>query len=58
MIQKTPQLPRPAGMLQLPQRLGLDLADAFAGDRELLAGFLERVITARPPIRGTARWRD
>ena len=31
-------------MLQLPQRLRLDLADAFAGDAELLADFLERVI--------------
>jgi hypothetical protein len=31
-------------MLQLPQRLGLDLPDAFAGDAELLADFLERVI--------------
>ena len=31
-------------MLQLPQRLRLDLADAFAGDRELLADFLQRVV--------------
>src|SRR6202008_2507915 len=31
-------------MLQLPQRLGLDLADALAGDRELLADFFQRVV--------------
>jgi len=29
-------------MLQLPQRLGLDLADALAGDAEPLADFLKR----------------
>jgi hypothetical protein len=28
---------------ELPERLGLDLADALAGDVELLADFLERV---------------
>jgi hypothetical protein len=42
LIQKAPQFPRPAGMLELPQRLGLDLADALAGDRELLADLLEQ----------------
>ena len=31
-------------MLQLPERLRLDLPDALAGDRELLADFLERVV--------------
>src|SRR5258708_6373710 len=31
-------------MLQLAQRLGLDLADALAGNRELLADFLQRVV--------------
>src|SRR3972149_226400 len=31
-------------MLQLPQRLGLDLADALAGHRELLADLLPRVV--------------
>ena len=31
-------------MLELPQRLGLDLADTFAGHRELLADLLERVV--------------
>ena len=33
-------------MAQLAQRLGLDLADALAGDREVLADFLERVLAA------------
>jgi hypothetical protein len=43
-VQKAPELPAPAWMLQLAQRLGLDLADALAGHRELLADFLQRVI--------------
>src|SRR5512132_13030 len=32
-------------MPQLPQRLGLDLADALAGHREPLTHFLQRVLT-------------
>ena len=44
LIQKTPHLPRPARMLQLAQRLGFDLADTLAGDRELLPNLLQRVI--------------
>jgi hypothetical protein len=43
-IQEAPQLPAPAWVLQLPECLGLDLADAFAGDGELLADFFQRVI--------------
>src|SRR5438552_11101289 len=43
-IQKAPQLPRPARVFQLAQRLGLDLADALAGYRELLADLFERVV--------------
>src|SRR6266566_1125336 len=35
-----------ARVSQLPQRLGLDLTDALAGDREALADFLERVLAA------------
>ena len=31
-------------MLELAQRFRLDLADALAGDRELLADFLQRVV--------------
>ena len=39
-------LERPAAqrVAQLAERLGLDLADALAGDREALADFLERVL--------------
>jgi transposase InsO family protein len=33
LIQETPQLPAPARVLQLPQRLRLDLTDAFLGSR-------------------------
>ena len=33
-------------MPQLAQRLGLDLADALAGEGEHLAHFLERVLVA------------
>src|SRR5579883_669922 len=43
-IQEAPQLPRPARMLQLAQRLRLDLADALARHRELLADLLQRVV--------------
>jgi hypothetical protein len=31
-------------MLELAQRLGLDLADPFAGDRELITDFGKRMI--------------
>src|SRR2546428_3797663 len=43
-IQKAAQLPAPARMLELAQRLGLDLADALARDRELLADLFQRVV--------------
>src|SRR3954447_8367691 len=43
-IQKAPQLPAPARMLQLAQRLRLDLADALARHRELLADLFERMV--------------
>ena len=42
--QKAPQLPASARVLQLAQRLPLDLHDAFAGDRELLADLFEGVV--------------
>jgi hypothetical protein len=50
-VQKTSQFSAAARVLQLAQRLGLDLADALAGDRELLADFLQRVsaCAARAP---------
>src|SRR6202000_2788781 len=38
------QLPRPRRVLQLAQGLRLDLTDAFARDRELLADFFQRVV--------------
>src|SRR5947209_13811520 len=43
-VQEAPQLTAPARMLQLAQRLGLDLADSFAGDGELLPDFFQRVV--------------
>ena len=44
LIQETPQLPASAWVFQLAQGFGLDLADAFAGDAELLADLFERVV--------------
>src|SRR5262249_53415291 len=41
-FQETMQLPDPRGMPHLAQRLGFNLADAFARDAELFADFLER----------------
>ena len=35
-------------MLQLPQRFRFNLPDPFAGDRELLADFFERVVRIHP----------
>src|SRR5258708_24813862 len=43
-VQEAAQFPRPRGVLQLAQGLGLDLADAFAGDAELLADLFEGVV--------------
>jgi hypothetical protein len=43
-IQKAPQLPASARMLQLPQRLRLNLTNAFARNTELLADFFQRVV--------------
>src|SRR3954463_8263653 len=43
-VEEAPELARAAGVLELAQGLGLDLADAFAGHRELLADFFQRVI--------------
>ena len=41
-VQKVLQLLAPAGMAQLSEGLGLDLADALPGDVEFLADFLQR----------------
>src|SRR5215472_18646170 len=43
-IEKAAELARAAGVLELAQRLRLDLAYALAGDRELLADLLQRVV--------------
>ena len=43
-VEEAAELSRAARVLQLPQRLGFDLADALAGDRELLADLLEGVV--------------
>src|SRR5690606_37625954 len=40
------ELVSPTRVTQLAQRLGLDLADPLAGDVELLADFLQRVVGA------------
>ncbi len=40
------QLPDAGGVAHFPQSLGLDLADALAGDLELAADFLERAAVA------------
>src|SRR5690606_41396319 len=43
-VEEASQLPRAARVLELPERLRLDLADTLAGDRELLANLFERVV--------------
>src|SRR5713101_5719680 len=45
-LEERAQLPAPRRMAQLAERLGLDLSDALAGDREALADLLERVLAA------------
>jgi hypothetical protein len=47
-VEEAPQNPRPARMLELAQRLCLDLADALSGHRELLADFFQRVVGVQP----------
>jgi len=54
-IEEASQLPRPRRMLQLPQRLRLDLPDPLAGYRELLAHFLQRVIGIHPDAKPHAQ---
>src|SRR6185437_608012 len=43
-IEEASELARAARVLELPERLGFDLADALARHRELLADFFERVV--------------
>src|SRR5262245_8937017 len=45
-LQEAPELLGPRGMAELAQRLGLDLADALARHREVLADLLQRVLAA------------
>jgi hypothetical protein len=47
-VQEAPQLPAPARVLQLAQRLRLDLADPLAGHVELLADLFQRVVGVHP----------
>src|SRR5216684_2090107 len=43
-LQEAPELLRARRVPELAQRLGLDLPDPFAGDREVLPDFLQRVL--------------
>src|SRR5579862_746932 len=45
-IHERAQLARSGRMTQLAQRFGFDLADTFAGDREALPDFFQRVLAA------------
>src|SRR5438128_12562380 len=45
-VEEGPEYPRPARVLELAQRLGLDLADALARHRELQAHLFQRVVGA------------
>src|SRR5438874_12379460 len=45
-LQEAPELLRARRMPKLAQRLGLDLSDALAGDREVLPDLLQRVLAA------------
>src|SRR5262249_18985053 len=45
-VEERAQTVAAAGVAQLAQRLGLNLPDAFAGDREMLANFFERMLAA------------
>src|SRR3990172_11250915 len=45
-LEKAPEFLRPRGVAELPEGFGLDLADALAGDGEVLADLLEGVLAA------------
>ena len=47
-LEKTPELPRPARVLELTPRFGLDLPDALAGP------FSARLLSQRPQVRAAA----
>ena len=44
MSEEASELAAARGVLELPERLGLDLAYALAGHRELLADLFQRVV--------------
>src|SRR5262249_52337122 len=48
-LQEGLQLPRSRWVAEFPQRLRFDLADAFAGDCEMLADLFERMLAAVRP---------
>src|ERR1700689_4792825 len=52
---ETFQVARSAGLTQLAQRFRLDLPDTLAGDGELLADFLERVVGLLPDAEAHAQ---
>ena len=54
LVQKVAQLLASGRMAQLAQGLGLDLADAFARDVELLADLLRSASAAPAPRAGSA----
>src|SRR5438093_495362 len=45
-LEEAPELLRERRVPELAQRLGLDLSDALAGDREVLPDLLQRVLAA------------
>ena len=55
-VYEAPKNPGPMRMLELTQRLGLNLADPFAGHRELLADFGKRLIGAHPNAKTHAHY--
>src|SRR3990172_3992450 len=45
-LEEAPEFLGPRGVAELPERLGLDLADALAGDGKVLAALLQGVLAA------------
>src|SRR5580692_111647 len=54
-IQEASEFAAPARMLEFAQRLRFDLTDAFAGDRELLADFFQRVVSVHADAKAHAQ---
>ena len=53
-VKKAAQAARTVRVRQLPQRLGLDLTDALAGDREAFADLFQRVIAGHADAKAHA----